>query len=136
MSRKSSLRLLLLACTLLGTATAVRATLHGDEDEIETVMKKMHHKRNGIIPKIETAVKAEKWTDAEGTLKDLKKYGAALSKIDCPKGDKESWKKLTEAYKDNSVSLIEAIEKKDAEKAKKALSKFSKSCETCHDAHK
>ena len=62
--------------------------------------------------------------------------GSALPKNDPPKGDKESWKKLAEAYSSQCKALNEAAEKKDLVGAKHAFGKHRTACMSCHRAHR
>jgi cytochrome c556 len=62
--------------------------------------------------------------------------GAALGKNPCPKGDKESWAKLTKKFADVTKEISDAVGKKDADAVGKAAGAFGKNCKECHDAHK
>ena len=53
-----------------------------------------------------------------------------------PKGDKDSWQKLTRAYADNTKALAAAAAGMDKDAAKAASEKIGKSCDACHMAHR
>jgi cytochrome c556 len=59
-----------------------------------------------------------------------------LCKQSPPKGDPESWKKLTTGLADNVKKVDEYISKKDQANAKLTLKKINGSCKACHDAHR
>ena len=65
-------------------------------------------------------------SDAEK--KELVELYTQVGKLDPPKGDKESWKKLTEELVKNGKALVEG--KKDA------AATLQKSCGACHSKHK
>jgi mono/diheme cytochrome c family protein len=92
------------------------------------------HSKTGVIAKLKTAVKGEKWDDAAAAGKELKELGEALAANKAPKGDAASWTKLATKYKDNTAAASAAADKKDAAGVTKALGGIN--CKECHDAHK
>jgi cytochrome c556 len=60
----------------------------------------------------------------------------ALTKGTPPKGEKESWEKLSGDYLKAAKELNEAATKKDIDVAVSAVSTLGKSCMTCHMAHR
>lgn len=59
-----------------------------------------------------------------------------LGKNEPPKGDKESWEKLTKSYLDTAKQLDKAAQAKEKSKAVVAHTKLTKMCMACHKAHK
>jgi hypothetical protein len=102
--------------------------------DIPEIMKKGHAKTDGYIAKIRAAAKDEKWEDANKYAKSLELLGEALGKNKPPKGDAESWKKLTEKYVDNTKLVLKGTEDKDAKAVNKGLGGIN--CMECHRAHK
>ena len=119
---------------------AASATPQDKKDEkvpsIIEIMTKGHDGPQAYISKIKTAAKAEKWDDAKTLASKFKELGEAITKCDPPKGDKDSWAKMTKKYKDDTIAVADAVEKKDAKAVSTATAVFNKSCKACHDAHK
>ena len=59
-----------------------------------------------------------------------------LGKNTPPKGDKESWKKLSLAFADSAADLDKAAQAKDKETAVAALDGLQNSCMGCHRQHR
>ncbi len=103
---------------------------------IKEVMKAVAAKETGLCGKCAAAAKAEKWEDAQKLAKQLSECAAALPANKCPKGDAESWAKLSKQYAEQGAAISKAAETKDPEKFTVALKAFTGSCKACHDAHK
>ena len=103
--------------------------------KIKDVMKTVAGK-DGLCAKCNAAAKDDKWEDAQKLAKQLTECGAALAKNKCPKGDGESWTKLSKQYAEQTVAISKAAEAKDAKEFGTAIKTFVGSCKTCHDAHK
>jgi hypothetical protein len=103
---------------------------------IKEIMKKGHQGTKSLLKGIGAQAKEGKWDDAMDGAKTLKTFGEALGKNKPEKGSDESWKKLTEEYKENTKAVFEAVEKKDADKTAEALKKILDSCKGCHSMHK
>jgi hypothetical protein len=103
---------------------------------ISEIMKKGHAGSKSLLKGIGAQVKEGKWDDAKDGAKLLKTFGEALGKNKPEKGSEESWKKLTDEYKDNTAAVAEGVEKKDADKVSASLKKIGGSCKGCHGAHK
>ncbi len=102
---------------------------------IEEIMKKGHGSK-GLIKGINQLAKEGKWEDAQKDAKLLKAFGVSLGKNKPPMGEEASWKKQTEAYKENTEAVFKAAEKKDAKGVTDGLGKIQKSCMGCHKEHK
>ncbi|MBA4189833.1 MAG: hypothetical protein C0467_17765 [Planctomycetaceae bacterium] len=99
------------------------------------IMKAVSSKE-GFCGKCVAAAKGEKWEDAQKFAKQLVECAAALPKNKCPKGDAESWAKLTKEYAEQAAAISKAAEAKDAKEFGAAVKTFTSSCKACHDAHK
>lgn len=102
---------------------------------IKEVMKTVAGKE-GLCAKCNAAAKGEKWEDAQKLAKQLTECAAALAKNDCPRGEAESWKKLTKQYAEQAEAVKKAADAKDSKEFGTAIGAFTKSCSACHDAHK
>jgi cytochrome c556 len=126
------------ALTVLGVAivacSSTTAANNLAEPTIKEVMKKVNGKA-GLKGDIDADIKAAKWDDLTTKAKELVPLAKALGKNDPPKGDKESWKKYTDAYAKAADDLEAAAEKKDADAAKTAF-KVITTCMGCHSAHR
>lgn len=110
----------------------------GAEDKtppIKDVMKAVAGK-DGLCGKCNTAAKADKWEDAQKLAKELAECGAALAKNKCPKGNGDSWTKLSKQYAEQTAAVQKAATAKDAKAFAAAITAFTGSCKACHDAHK
>jgi soluble cytochrome b562 len=134
----------LLRVTLASTLGAMMALVTynaivsaDDKDEtptIKEIMKKGHKKTEGYIDKIKADAKDGKWDEAKDYAKTLAFFGESLGKNKPPKGEGESWEKLTKKYADTTKSVVKAVDDKDAKAVNKALSQID--CKECHSAHK
>jgi cytochrome c556 len=92
--------------------------------------------KEGLCAKCNAAGKDAKWEDAQKYAKQLSECCANLPKNKCPKGDAESWEKLSKQYAEQAAAINKAASDKDAEKFGQAIKTFTTACKTCHDAHK
>jgi hypothetical protein len=123
----------ILAVTFAAGATA-SPTADDKLPTISEIMKKGHTKTDGYIDLIKVAVKGEKWEDAEKYAKTLEAFGEALGKNKPPKGEADSWEKLTKKYAENTKLVLKGTEDKDAKAVAKGLGGIN--CGECHKAHK
>jgi hypothetical protein len=114
------------------------ATRAGDKEDkvpdISEIMKKGHKGADSYIAKIKDASKNDKWEDANKYAKSLAAYGEALGKNKPPKGDAESWEKLTKKYAENTKLALKGTEDKDTKEVNKGLGGIN--CMECHKAHR
>jgi hypothetical protein len=87
---------------------------------------------------LDKALKSDKpdWDSIQTFAKELKKLTSDLTKLDPPRGSKESWQQLTVAFSDAAGALDEAAQAKDLEAARKADDLLNGSCMKCHNEHK
>lgn len=102
--------------------------------DISEIMKKGHAKTDGYIAKIRESAKDEKWEDANKYAKSLALLGEALGKNKPPKGEADSWEKLSKKYAENTKLVLKGTEDKDAKAVNKGLGGIN--CGECHKLHK
>ena len=120
---------------ILGVAQNAAAVPTEDGPAIDEIMKKVCSKKGACV-KCKTAVEGEKWEDAQKEAKTMADLGSKLGKNTAPKGEKDSWEKLTKKFAADAKAVADAAEKKDKEAATKAIGTFQKACKNCHDNHK
>ncbi len=76
------------------------------------------------------------WNKVQKDAKEFARLAKMMSKNEPPKGEKESWEKLTKQYAEYAKALSEAADKKDKAAAKAAHGKLSTACKSCHSQHK
>lgn len=132
-----------LAIAMLGVA-GLSSRQAGAQDEkkkeqsISGIMKRLHGKEKGALASAKTALAADPvdWTAVKKASRPIAALSKAMAVMDPPKGDKESFEKLSNSYHDNAVLLVDAAKSEDAPKAKEAVGKLGMSCGACHKAHK
>ena len=129
-----------LAAALIGLAASGTQSIAEDDKDpsIKEIMTKAHKGGNSLLSTVGKDLKSAEpnWDDVQTKTKDLVKLGKSLGKNDPPKGDKESWEKLTKSYLDTAKQLDDAVRAKEKSKAVTAHSKLTKMCATCHKVHK
>ena len=77
------------------------------------------------------------WPDIQQEAKELARLADALHQAAPPRGDKDSWDKLTKAYANNAKALVQAASKMDQTAAHQAHAKMGgNACMTCHKPHR
>jgi len=109
-----------------------------DGPSIKDIMTKAHKGGNAILAVVGKELKGANpdWSTVEKQSKDLVGLGASLAKAEPPKGDKDSWKKLTADYLDHAKQLQQAAADKNKKEATAQHGKLSSSCAACHKTHK
>ena len=105
---------------------------------IEEIMKKANGKKAGLHSKLKEGLNAKspEWDKLAKNAEEYKKLIEFLGKNNPPKGEKSSWTKMTDHYKENAGKVNDAVGKKDKAAAMKALGAIDKSCAECHKAHR
>jgi hypothetical protein len=104
---------------------------------IKEIMARLN-KPGGLYPTLSKELKADDpdWGEVQQQAKTFAKMAAALGKSVPPKGDADSWAKLTHEYADNARALEAAADKKDRPAADAARLRLGgEACKTCHKAH-
>ena len=119
-----------------GVATADGTSLVDKPKDISEIMKKGHNGKKSLLAAIGNDLKNDKWDEVKKNAEVMKVYGETIGEFDPPKGDKASWKKMTEKYKEETADMFKAAEKKDAAGVDKVVKSIQNSCKGCHSAHK
>jgi cytochrome c556 len=125
---------------LIAAAVALTALASGSADapSVKDIMKKANSP-TGIFFNLGTDLKDDNpnWKDVQQEAKDLAMLASALRLTTPPRGDKDSWDKLTKAYADTAKVLEQATAKKDQDAARAAWGKINdQACKACHAAHR
>lgn len=75
------------------------------------------------------------WREVEQNSRDLVRMGKLLAQHKPPRGDLESWRKLTDLYTARATLVVDAVEQRDKDTALKQL-RLVVNCRACHQAHK
>lgn len=124
---------LLVAIVAWGASTATGEEKK-DVPTIKEIMVKGHKGTESYIAKIRADAKGGKWDDAKEYAKTLAFFGENLGKNKAPKGEADSWEKLTKKYAESTKAVAKAVDDKDASAVNKALDTIN--CAECHKAHK
>jgi hypothetical protein len=78
------------------------------------------------------------WEAIQPQAKEFAQLATTLSKYDPPKGSKDSWMKLTDAFAKSAATLDRAVEAKNKDEALAAHAALSnnQTCRECHQAHR
>src|SRR4051812_21504229 len=127
-----------LVVTSLAYQQSSRAGAQADTPTIKDVMNKLHKGANSPLGQLKGALASDSpdWESIQKKTKDFVILGASLAKNDPPKGEKESWKTLSDSYFADAKALDDAAHAKDKAAAQAAQKKLSASCKSCHTAHK
>ena len=128
-----------LALAVLGfVMTDLRAEKENKEPTIKDIMTKAHKGGDSLIEKLDKELKEDepKWDDIKKQTKELVELGTALGKAKPPKGEQESWDKLTKIYLDKAKELNEDAKKEDKKAAAADRKTLTTYCGACHGAHK
>ncbi len=109
-----------------------------DAPTVKDIMKKANSP-TGIYANLGQDLKDDNpsWSDIQQEAKQTAMLAAALRQTTPPRGDKESWDKLTKQYADNAAALQQATAKMDQDAARAAWAKLGgETCKTCHAAHR
>lgn len=138
MTTRTICRAALLAVGMTALAGAVTAQDKKQPEVPKTIkeLMKKGHGAKGPLKSIAKEAKDGKWDDAKTNAELLKLFGENLYKLDPPMGSKESWKKLTDKYEEQTGNVYKAVDKKDVKKTEETLKKLGGGCKECHDAHK
>src|SRR4051812_42429824 len=129
---------LVAGAVLVASASLIAGAQDDKTPTIKEVMGKLHKGAQSPLAKLKTQLGSSSpdWDTIQKTTKDFVILGAALAKNDPPKGGKESWQKLADAYFQDAKALDDAAKAKDAAAAQAAHKRLQASCKSCHGAHK
>jgi cytochrome c556 len=109
-----------------------------DAPTVKEIMKKANSP-TGVYANLGQDLKDDSptWADIQQEAKDLAGLASQLRQATPPRGDKDSWSRLTKAYADSAKSLQEATAKMDQDAARTAWSKMGgDTCKSCHKVHR
>jgi hypothetical protein len=111
--------------------------MDGPATGIKAVMRKLTAGPNSLTPKLGNQLKAESpdWATIQAETKDYAATAGTLGTYHPPKGSKESWKELTDAFADHAAEMDRAAQAKDKAAATVARDQLAISCKACHEAH-
>jgi cytochrome c556 len=119
-------------------AGPVGASSDDETDSIKKVMDVLHKGARSPLNTVKGALKGNSpdWSAIQKQAKLFARYGASLPKNDPPRGDKESFEKLANAYASAAKAFAASAEKEDLQGSRDAFKKISTSCMPCHKSHR
>jgi cytochrome c556 len=128
------------ALFFLGMIALTQAPAGAEDSELSTkvIMQKLHKGPKSSQGALKAALKASPtdWKTIQDKTKDYVILGAGLAKNDPAKGEKASWKTLSDSFFTNAKALDDSAKKKDLASTQAAFGKLNGSCMACHRAHK
>jgi hypothetical protein len=126
--------------TLVLAATFTPRPAEGRDEKAPTtkdIMGKVG-KPTGLYPSVAKELREADpiWEEVQQQTKEMTKLLATLGQATPPKGDRESWGKLTRAFADNAKALETAAAKMDLKAARDVSKKMNDSCKGCHTVHR
>jgi cytochrome c556 len=131
-------RLVCLTGFLICLAVVVMVDAANKTPTIKEIMNKLNKGTDCTMQFLRKELRTEEpnWDAVQEQTRKFAELAEALGKKDPPRGEKDSWEKLTKAYAEHAKALDEAAKSKDKTAAKAAHAKLAGSCKACHDAHK
>lgn len=110
----------------------------GKSTPIHEVMVKLAKGPQSLTPMIgrELASDPPPWDQLRTQTKEYAELASSIGQYDPPRGSKESWKKLTDAYTESALALDRSVGQKDKEGALAAHKAINNSCMGCHREHR
>jgi len=107
------------------------------ELSIKDIMKKAHGGKTSLYAIVWNDIHRDPphWQRSRKNLAEMVRLCSQLAKKDPPKGTKESWEKLVQAYLDNAKVVQENLEKENVAESRTTYDKLLKTCKVCHNAH-
>jgi hypothetical protein len=109
-----------------------------DAPSIKKIMGQLHKGQKALLPGIQAQLKggSPDWGEVKKGSKLIVDLAGTLPSLEPPKGEKESYAKLSKAYLASAKNLKEAADAEDLNKAQASAKKLGGTCKTCHAAHK
>ena len=104
--------------------------------DVKAIMKKAHAGDEAFKAVVTGAAKEKEYAKAATALKAWVVLSGHLGDFDPPKGEKDSWTKLSKKYAADVKALSKAVDDKDDKAIAAALKTINTSCGSCHKAHK
>jgi cytochrome c556 len=129
------LKLLLLAGLAAGVGYLGAANAQEEKVKPENIKGCMVF-QNKVRKDLAAQAKKGNWESIQKQTDDWLEVAKTLSSQDPPKGDKASWKALTDKYAATVKSIDAAADKKDAAGLNKGLAQIGAMCQGCHTKHR
>jgi hypothetical protein len=106
--------------------------------QLKVIMEKVGKGPEALQKSLGGALKQAEpdWGTIQPKTKEYSGLAAEIGKHDPPRGDNESWKKLTLAFADSASELDKAAQAKEKDQAVAALDSLGSSCMGCHRQHR
>jgi hypothetical protein len=121
---------------------ALRASPAGAEGgtSIKAIMKELNGGPTALSGAISQELRGEDtdWASVKKLSGQVVADTEALRKLEPPRGDKDSWDRLTKSYAGDAKALADAAGKEEKASAKAAQARLTdmKTCASCHGAHR
>ena len=123
---------------LVGTmAATIPAGAQNKTLTIKDVMARLHKGPNCLRATLNKALNSDdpNWAEVQRQSKEFAELAEALTKNTPPKGDKDSWNKLSGQFATTAKAMDQAAHSKAKADVVAAWSKLG-NCKACHNAHK
>jgi cytochrome c556 len=124
----------------LGVVLTVNSAEKEKGPSIKAVMKHVFNTKNkqSLLVVLGNDLKTDEpdWSKVQKESKEVVRLVTPLEKATPPRGERESWEKLTASTLMKAKSLEAAAENKDKDKAQVTLKALQTSCKDCHTAHR
>jgi cytochrome c556 len=130
------LKLVLLAGLAAGVGYLGSANAQEDKTVKPENIKGCMAFQNKVRKDLAAQAKKGNWESIQKQTEEWLEVAKTLSSQDPPKGDKESWKAMTDKYAATVKSIDEAADKMDAAGLNKGLAQIGAMCQGCHGKHK
>ena len=109
-----------------------------EKGSIKAVMKHVFNGKTALLSTLGNDLKTDEpdWSKVQKESKEVVRLVTPLQKAMPPRGEQESWEKLTAATLMRAKNLETAAESKNKEKALVSLKGLQTSCRSCHTAHR
>jgi cytochrome c556 len=106
--------------------------------KLKAIMSKVGKGPQSLQDSLKAAIKEAEpaWDSIQPQAKEYSQLAAEAGSLDPPRGDKDSWSKLTLAFADSAKELDQAASAKDKDKTLTALDSLGNSCQGCHRQHR
>jgi hypothetical protein len=106
--------------------------------QLKAVMEKVGKGPQSLQSSLGAALKQGEpaWDTIQPKTKEYAALTADLPKYDPPRGDKESWKKLSQAFAESAAELDKASQAREKDTTVAALDALGSSCMACHRQHR
>jgi hypothetical protein len=110
----------------------------GPPSPIRDIMVKLAKGPQSLTSQVGQELQADppEWDKVQFQMKEYTELVQSMAKHDPPRGDKESWAKMTGSFAEAASALQKAVLAKDKEGAAAAQKNIAKTCTSCHLQHR